>query len=74
MVGRFDIKEKSIDWTGSIGITEDNPDNIVVDTKQLEVKMRVEAYLWSSDESHYLGYVQSALPGQLGRRKAPLSY
>jgi hypothetical protein len=44
MVGRFDIKEKSIDWTGSIGITEDNPDNIVVDTKQLEVKMRVEAF------------------------------
>jgi hypothetical protein len=58
MVGMFDIKEKSIDWTGSIRITEDNPDYIVVDTSQLKVKMRVEASLGSSDESHYLGYVQ----------------
>jgi hypothetical protein len=58
MVAVFDITEKSIRWTGSIGITEDNPDYIVVDSKQLEVQMRVDASLFSNDESHYLGYVQ----------------
>ena len=55
---RFEIKKKSIEFTGNIMITEDNPEYIVVDTSRLEVKMRVEASLSSFDESYYLCYVQ----------------
>src|SRR5512132_1728848 len=55
----FGIKTKRIDWDWEgIRISRNNPDNIVVDTSQLQVRTQVQASLLSSDESHYLGYVQ----------------
>jgi hypothetical protein len=55
----FDIKTKNIDWDWEgIRISKNNPGNIVVDNSQLQVRTQVQASLSSSDESHYLGYVQ----------------
>jgi hypothetical protein len=50
----FDIMEKSISWDGAIRISKNNPDNIEVDTSQLQVRIPALASLNKYDDSHYL--------------------